>query len=617
MGTVDVFTKARSKAIEDNAITSGLVDANGNLILYKNNGSPVNAGNVKGPQGDASRYTIPSNIGGSVAYVRLATLDGINDINGANYNFEISGIGDYGTAARSTILIHASQRSADNISVKAWAWDLRPGVGLLTRKLGPYLYEIWLKMPPFQLGAYLTELASWHVTRNLDSYTTTESTDLVDVPIVSSVVNSSPTATYNPDGTITVKALDDASIKLGILEATYRGGPAKVKIDGILSSTPYGWLTRYDPFGSRQVRLIKTSTGWLISGQISDKDVYLPYSSSWRSYASGSGGWFNGAKATKLPSGIVVLKGMILSDTAPADGEVIVTLPEGMRPDNSTLVAVEQSEISRCVKIDADGTVRVYGTGWSANWLTLDGIAFPSAGTASWVIIGTNGSAYGSSFQRESNWATQFGEPAFWKDPYGFVWWRGLVQVKTALSVDNAVIVSLPAQYRAPVQEHIRGAGNGGYAGFGSQPASGLVWKLNSPAASGNWLSLGGLITKTADAYSLNPWTTKAMRFANSWAQHPSSDITRVSYLLREDGLRVLSGVMVSGTLGAVAWRFDEKEMLAEDGFMTIPAISNNSRTRITINPSWVDGDNDHGGLFLNAFGSNDWFSIDNRVYVP
>lgn len=52
MAEVTAFTAERSKAIEDNAIVSGLVVGD-DLILYRNNGqNEINAGSVRGPQGD-------------------------------------------------------------------------------------------------------------------------------------------------------------------------------------------------------------------------------------------------------------------------------------------------------------------------------------------------------------------------------------------------------------------------------------------------------------------------------------------------------------------------------------------------------------------------------------
>jgi len=54
MATVEVFTKARMQAIEDEAIVDSRIDIVGEerqLILIRNNGVEINAGNVRGPIG--------------------------------------------------------------------------------------------------------------------------------------------------------------------------------------------------------------------------------------------------------------------------------------------------------------------------------------------------------------------------------------------------------------------------------------------------------------------------------------------------------------------------------------------------------------------------------------
>lgn len=50
MGTVTAFTAERSQQIEDQAIVDGEIVGD-DLVLTKNNGTLVNAGNVRGPQG--------------------------------------------------------------------------------------------------------------------------------------------------------------------------------------------------------------------------------------------------------------------------------------------------------------------------------------------------------------------------------------------------------------------------------------------------------------------------------------------------------------------------------------------------------------------------------------
>ncbi len=187
MAEAILFNAARTKAIEDNSIESGFVDVNGKLILVKHNGVQVDAGNVKGPKGDDSRFLIPNNVSATTPYIRIATLDGLNALNGAHYNAMISGLGNSDSLTRGTVLFHAVQRGVGNISLKAWSWDLNPawGITLYTRKLGDFLYEIWIKFPQFQTNVYLTELASWNTIRNLDSSTTTAPSDLVTVTIES------------------------------------------------------------------------------------------------------------------------------------------------------------------------------------------------------------------------------------------------------------------------------------------------------------------------------------------------------------------------------------------------------------------------------------------------
>lgn len=609
------FSAQRSQEIEDNAINSGFVDASGKLILVKHNGTQIDAGNVKGPAGDNARYDIPGT-NSLAGYIRLVTLDGVELFSGASYNGLLSALGNYGVLKRTTVLFHATLSGADQIDLKAWGWDIQPSqIKLYTRKLGSYFYEIWMYQPGYPATGTLTELASWHAVRNLDSFTSAMPSDLIEVPIVSSSPVTSPTAAYNNDGTITVKAIDDASIKTGILEASYRSGKARVKIDGVLSSEAYGWLSRYNPYGSREVKLIRTSSGWVISGQTDEKNILLPYGPNWSSYGELAANWAGGARASLLPSGIVVLKGMLGAYAAPTDGEVIATLPVGYRPDSDTIFPVQCSEQPRTVRVNASGQIMVYGSGWASSWLTLDGIAFPSAGTATWTNIGSGGSSWGSSFQREANWAIEYGEPGFWKDPYGFVWYRGLAQVKTAVSTDNTELIKLPTTHRSSVQEHIRATGNKAYAGIGSRPDSGLTWKPNSPGTVGSHISLGGVITKTSDAYSLNPWTPSSPRMRSSWVQYPGS-VTVPRYLLREDGLRVLSGMISGGSLESPAWIFRDQEMVAELGHLTMPTLTNNGAGRITVHAGWFDGDDFHNSLHINN-GSNAWYSLDNRVYVP
>lgn len=66
MATVEVFTKARMQAIEDEAIVDARIDVVGDerhLILIRNNGVEIDAGNVRGPIGATPEIpTIPDEL---------------------------------------------------------------------------------------------------------------------------------------------------------------------------------------------------------------------------------------------------------------------------------------------------------------------------------------------------------------------------------------------------------------------------------------------------------------------------------------------------------------------------------------------------------------------------
>lgn len=84
MATVTAFTAARSLAIENSSVTTGAVDASGNLILTTRGGTAINAGYVVGPAGtpvNTLQQTVKNNTGftinkGSAVYISGAT--GVN-----------------------------------------------------------------------------------------------------------------------------------------------------------------------------------------------------------------------------------------------------------------------------------------------------------------------------------------------------------------------------------------------------------------------------------------------------------------------------------------------------------------------------------------------------------
>ena len=211
------LTAARMQEIIDRQIVSGAVDLSGNLVMTREDGSSFNAGAVKGAKGDSAIYTLPGfPSAGSVIYVRLATLDGVAELSGASAQFTISGIGGYGTPKRATVLVHISQRGADQIDLKAWHWGLdevaHDSLRLYTRKLGTYLYEVWAAVGAYTFKPTIMDQAKQNATLNVDGNTTVAPSSLVQGTIIHA---SSPiaTATEVADGTSTDKVVSPASLR--------------------------------------------------------------------------------------------------------------------------------------------------------------------------------------------------------------------------------------------------------------------------------------------------------------------------------------------------------------------------------------------------------------------
>ena len=65
MAVVDGLTKARMLAIEANSVVDGDVNASGNLVLYRHDGTPIDAGHVVGTPGSNGRGIVSAVINGS------------------------------------------------------------------------------------------------------------------------------------------------------------------------------------------------------------------------------------------------------------------------------------------------------------------------------------------------------------------------------------------------------------------------------------------------------------------------------------------------------------------------------------------------------------------------
>lgn len=419
-------------------------------------------------------------------------------------------------------------------------------------------------------------------------------------------------------GRFDLARIPDQTVR-GLLEASYRGGPAKVKVNGVLSSVAYPWMTPYVPGSSREVELLQTGSSWKIMGQ-SESNVFpmVLNETLWSTYSeyTNNNAFNNRPRATLLPSGIVVLSGLLSSKGTPADGSVIANIPPALAPDFDTRVTVEMADIPKGVYITSTGAIQAWG-GFSNNqYLTLDGIAYPSKGTATWTPLGQGGSSVGTKFSINPAWNSIYGVPSFWKDPYGFVWFQGLLQIATSLNAEDPIL-SLPNNCLPSRGTHYRMNASDTYAAIGyNMGGNSLVIKSGSPSVPGNWYSLAGIAVASADSFTLNPWKTPRS-FANSWTNYNPASFTSLQYLLREDGLRITSGLLSGGGVSTNSFTFFEDEYIPRFGRIIIPSMATNARARIDLSPlverNWSPPY--MPGSFIHQQGPSTWYSLDSRMW--
>lgn len=116
MGTVQVFTADRMLAIENSSVVDGSVVGD-NLILTQNDGTPIDAGNVRGPQGTQG---IQGNPGADSAFTVRAASPGSN-VASLSGTFTLDGIA---LAAGDRVLLKdqttASQNGIWIVAAGAW-----------------------------------------------------------------------------------------------------------------------------------------------------------------------------------------------------------------------------------------------------------------------------------------------------------------------------------------------------------------------------------------------------------------------------------------------------------------------------------------------------------------
>lgn len=405
-----------------------------------------------------------------------------------------------------------------------------------------------------------------------------------------------------------------------LLDPNYVGpGPASVyfTFEGSTVSGPFEWKGTYYPWGNRVVNMVKRDGTWFIEGHTGESInptktqglggvAAISLSNSWKSYTMVNGVYtFTTPLVQRLHSGIVVLSGLIQGGTI-TNGTVIGTLPAGFRPDSYMMVPVLNGINQRGISILPNGNIILRGS-FIDNFITLDGIAFPAAGVATWTDIGSVGS--GSSFG--GTWVASapstYGAPGYWKDPYGLVWLRGLVTGGNT-TTDNNVIANLPASHRAELQQHHIACSSDGFGLVGAHSTSGIVWKNGS--VGNTFVSLAGISLVTPEASSNGTWYSPP--FSNSWSNYDPATFPTIAVTRRRDGLGLAKGLMKSGTVGPKATWIPPQCLPAMVAISPRPAGAAGARVDLYGHRS--DGAN-VGQVSLN-FGSNSWVSLDGMKWM-
>lgn len=413
-----------------------------------------------------------------------------------------------------------------------------------------------------------------------------------------------------------------------LLDPNYVGpGPARITFNytsgGTLSTDYYEWRGLYMPWGSRVVNMIRVDGRWFIDGHANESvsldltqgyggTVKINTANNWRSYSISTGTYqYSEPAAQRLPSGIVILSGLVIDGTLTAD-TVIGTLPVGMRPDVDMIFPTINGNAWRSIGITTTGNILVRA-GWTASFVTLDGIAFPAAGVASWTNVGAAGS--GSSFANGwTGYATALhGTPAYWKDPYGLVWFKGLIGGGSRAS-DNLPMITLPASHRGVLQQHHPVTADEGFGFVGSLSTNGLEYKVNTIGS--NWISLGGVTVVTPEALTYGTWLNPV--FVNSWVNYNPVTFPAAAMTRRPDGLGLAKGLIGSGTVGAAVRVASVPKQLFPALSWLQPRPSGGASGRVDMygHRGTSGTATTFAGQWGINFGSSAWVSIDGMKWM-
>lgn len=128
MATIRVYSATRMKQIEDETVISGIVSGD-NLMLQTRDGALINAGNVRGPQGDQG-------VPGEVSLAQLNAVSNVANTANSTANTALGLANSALTAAAENRIISRGERNDGTLNTKwlrfdngvqiSWGWTLNP-----------------------------------------------------------------------------------------------------------------------------------------------------------------------------------------------------------------------------------------------------------------------------------------------------------------------------------------------------------------------------------------------------------------------------------------------------------------------------------------------------------
>ncbi len=398
-------------------------------------------------------------------------------------------------------------------------------------------------------------------------------------------------------------------------------GTWTVKLDSGVTLPEVRSLVKQPIWTGQRVLVSPDALGhWLIYGRRNLKRWRIPpliALTGARDYGAG----FTGGAGYLTGDGIAVLQGLIIPSTgAIATGTTLFTLPTELKPDipasSYIRFPVNVSDLSQCIDIYGDGTVKTPMAISASNYIALTNIIYPTAAAGfTWTAVAAQGTSGVPAFANSwLNSASAGALNARWSlDSYGILWVQGLI-TNAGTPTTATPMIALPASMLPWGALTVLTVGNGGVFGFasvdtgasGHNPA-GINWVTGSTFSAGGYQGLGTMMIPTA-ANTLS-WSQPTVVSQNSWAN--SGGIYPTFQMAVRRDIALLAGLVTGGTIGSKGMFLPPALQISPVQGGTAGLIqnrpSNAARGRLDI---WPNGD------VIPQQGSNVWFSLDSFGYI-